>query len=728
MRLQSFGHSATPHADAASRLLAFATGALALSLLAACPPSTNAFCVDAAKASCELQFRCCTAVEREQTFGAINLAVGPYSSEGGCVDVFTRRCEAQSQAQDEAIAASRLSFDEDRANECLTRLKDAVAECDPNGFFNDPDGECDNLVEGQVDDGDPCFGDDECAGAGSECEVDRNDDDDGVFVVTIEGTCKGQGDEGEPCLPGGLCNGELRCTLDQETFEQTCQPPADVGDLCNNDDDCSDGLRCRQDENLENRCTAPGGDGAACDNDVDCAEGLACLADQNFDRFCRVAGSLGVSCSGSDDCQIGLLCATGAAGLGQVCSTTSGVGEACPGGTAQCEPGLDCRFDGDESRCLAGANGDPCDNGERCGAGLICRDDPNQGRDECQPPLGLDDDCDRFNPTQCDPALRCLDPNSTFNFSCELPLSPDDPCDSNAAVDPCDATHFCDFDVTAGDDICVPRLLAGIACNSNADECTQNLFCDATTDTCIGLRNETGACNDDDQCAANLECRLNDANNANICRALGAAGAGCAVLDDCQPGLDCRFNDDGSRRICRAVSAPDQRCEGQGDCAPGLDCRQNDDSSATICRTISDEDERCDGVLDCVPGLECRVDNVTFTELCQGPAAAGEQCGNDDECETGLVCRFDAASGTNQCVALVGIDGPCLGDGDCLAGLRCRDLSPDDEETELSCTEKLDDGSNCEANEECLSGFCDVDDGLCTDPPPELDFEICDGL
>ncbi|MDP2342766.1 MAG: hypothetical protein Q8O67_17555 [Deltaproteobacteria bacterium] len=710
-----------------SSKLALAVTTTAL-LLTACPPSTNAFCVDSAKAACQLQFKCCTAVERQETFGQLNLAFGPYSNEGGCVDVFTRRCEAQSQAQDEAIAAGRLSFDEDRANECLTRLKDAANECDPNAFFNDDGGECANLVEGQVDDGDVCFGDEECAGRGSECEVDRNDDnDDGVFVVTLEGTCKGQGDEGEPCLPGGLCNDGLLCLVDDELFEQRCTPPAAVGALCGNDGECQEGLRCREDENFESRCTAPGGDGADCEIEQDCTEGLSCLPDENFDRFCRVPGTLGVSCNGNAECQTGLLCATGAGGGGQVCSTTSGVGEICPGGVAQCEPGLDCRFD-DVNRCLIGASGDPCDNGERCGAGLLCRTNANQGRDECQPPLGLNDDCDDNNPTECDPNLRCLDPNGSFNFTCELPLAPDDPCSRFEPVDPCDATHFCAFDAVAGDDICVPRLLAGVDCNSNADECTQNLFCDATTDTCIGQRNENGACTDDDQCAGNLECRLNDANNANICRALSGNGGGCQVLDDCAAGLDCRFDDAGLRRICRGVSAPDQACEAQGDCAPGLDCRQNDAGTANICRPISNEDEGCDNELDCVPGLECRFDNATGTELCKGPAAAGEACGNDDQCEAGLVCRFDAGSGQQLCVALVGLDGTCTADGDCLAGLRCRDLDDTDEESVLVCTDKIDDGADCEASEDCLSGFCDPEDFFCTEAPPELDFEICDGL
>lgn len=689
----------------------------------ACSSDTLGFCLETSKIACQVQYRCCTAVERSQIFGSTNLALGPYADEGGCVDAFTRQCEAASQAQDEAIAAQRLQFDKAKADECVQGAREAADSCDATAFFNGDPG-CNDLVSGLVADGDDCFSDGECAESGSACEKEPAVADDGSVVVTLAGTCKGKGDQGEPCLDNGSCNGELRCLQDPQTFTASCVPPRDAGEPCQQDDDCAGALRCAFDGNSGlTVCIAPAGPGDPCSSDVDCSAGLACLQGQ----VCGVQGGAGSPCFGDDECLGGLLCAADPVTFTNVCTSPSAAGEPCPGGDAQCEPGLQCLFDASTSTnlCAAGAAGDPCDAGgfnSRCTAPLICRFDPLVGQDQCQAPLAANATCDRFAAVpECASNLRCI-ADASFNFSCEPPLAPAAPC-TNETQDPCDGDHACSFDSLAGENICVALLGPNASCFSD-DECAGALFCDTqTTDDCIGRRNANQACTRTRECAPGLECRDNDTGSATICRALSAAGAGCATLDDCAAGLDCRSDDAGLRFICRGASAAGQRCDAQGDCAAGLDCRNADDGGAQICRALSVEGEGCVNALDCVDGFECRSDPVSFLTVCLGPADVGETCSIDENCQAGLVCRFDNVEGFFQCTALGGEGAACTQDSDCSVGFRCRD-----DGGSFVCTERLDDFTACDEDTQCLSGFCDPDSGLCGDEPAEIDFEICDGI
>jgi hypothetical protein len=700
--------------------------AFAISGCPGCFSSSRDFCVESAKVSCQLQFRCCTAQERQALFGGTNLAIGPYHDEGGCVDAFVRQCEASSQATDEAIAAGRITFDQDRANQCLNTRREAVATCDADTLFNNID-DCNDLFDGAVADGDTCFNTNECAEAGSTCEIENEPNPDGTFVVTLAGTCKGQGDLGEPCLPGGQCNDEnLRCLTDADTFEQSCENPRGPGERCQNNFDCQDGLRCEFGE-TDLVCTAAAGPGEDCDFDDDCQEGLACLEDADFNTTCQVRGGAGVRCFGDDDCQNGLLCATDPDTFREVCQATAGSGEPCPDGDTQCQPGLSCRFDNNTSdnRCFGGANNEPCDFGDRCAPGLVCRFDAFAGRDECQPLIPEGETCDPFDTNFCEATLRCVDDGS-FNFSCVDPLPPNAPCNIENSIDPCDNTHRCRFDNTAAEEICVPRLGAGATCNAETD-CNTGLFCDFGQGRCVGLKNEGTACTQDRECASGLTCRFNDAQNQQICRGVSDAGEGCEEDIDCNVGLDCRFDDNGTREICRGLSNADERCQAQGDCGPGLDCRFNDEQTFEICRALSGDGETCEDVLDCDNGLDCRQDPNDFRNKCLGPGAAGDVCGDDSDCTAPLACRFNNNLGQTVCSELLGNGEPCPSgvDTDCELGLRCRDVL---ENGNFICTDKKDFGDDCEEDTDCLSGFCDPDGQFCSEEPPEVDFEICNGL
>src|ERR1041385_5220950 len=126
-----------------------------------CGSGALSFCVETAKASCHVQFECCTATERVATFGHQIVSFGPYTDEGGCVDAFTRQCEVASQVQDESVALKRQKFDADKAQKCVDDLKTASDKCDANSFFN-RDSNCDNIFTGLVEDGGKCTSDREC--------------------------------------------------------------------------------------------------------------------------------------------------------------------------------------------------------------------------------------------------------------------------------------------------------------------------------------------------------------------------------------------------------------------------------------------------------------------------------------------------------------------------------------------------------------------------------------
>ena len=682
------------------------------------------YCVETAKVWCQLQYRCCTAVERAQLFGSMNQQLGPYHDENGCVSTWTEQCQASQQAADESIAAGRTTFDGAKATECLNLRREQVNECDASALYDPTDHTCDDIMVGAVADGDACTTDSECAEVGSECQIDPPTDEGGTVTVSLEGTCKGQGDEGEACLPGGLCNGELRCRTDPTTFEQRCGPPGAAGATCDVDADCQAGLSCVYDDVVyDNVCRAPATEGQACDQTEDCAEGLACLQNASSQYVCTVYGAAGVSCSSVDDCLPGLLCAQDPSTYRYQCTAPSSSGGPCPMGDQQCAPGLQCRYDsasGDDL-CLGGAAGEPCTVGsEGCQTGLSCRYHDTRGRYECQAPAALNAACDPYE-SACDAALRCIE-NASLQDVCLAPIAPDTACEINGDVDPCDGDHECRYDDVALEDRCLPRQAASQACVSTV-ECASGLYCDtAVTDTCVAVKVEGATCAVTGECALGLTCRANDAGTGTICRGRSSAGAACTSVLDCDAGLDCRLNDAGTGTVCRGASAAGERCEWTADCGSGLDCRTNDAQTQSVCRGLSAQGEGCEGLLDCAAGLECRYDSSTGRETCAGPAAAGELCVDDGDCTTGLVCRYDTADGRTECRGLAVVGESCALDVDCAAGLRCRDLA---ENGTLLCTDLLDDGELCADDDQCASGYCD---GVCSDEPADVDYEICDGL
>jgi hypothetical protein len=698
---------------------------------AGCGGDAVNFCINLAKASCHVQYNCCTAAERDQFFGQRDLAIGPYSDEGGCVDAETRQCNETAQSQDEAIGEKRLTFDSAKASKCVDDITKAADKCDANSFFNE-DANCARLFQGAVDDGGKCTSDQECKNLGSHCVVDQKPNTDGTVTISIEGTCKGQGDAGEQCFPGGQCKQGLRCVNDPTTGQQLCQPPAAAGDPCTQDTDCQTGLRCSEDATLTRRCAAPGDVGASCSQDSDCKTNLKCLQNSTDQLVCSVPGVAQTPCNSNDDCGANLVCAQPSQNtFSDLCEPIATAGQPCPSGVNECAPGLECRSDpstGVQS-CFAGAQGDPCDSSSRCQTGLACRNDPIAGTQKCLPALQLNASCSPFdsNPLDCASTLRCRQ-NASSQDVCQAPLTPGTVCVvESSSTDPCDDTHQCLFDATTSNNTCQPRIAAGSSCISNNTGCTAGTFCDQfNTDNCVALKSSGASCNSTPECSANLTCRENDANSGDVCRPISTEGGGCQSITDCDVGLDCRSDDTGAHTVCRGVSAEGGRCTSPAQCATGLDCRLDDTGSTTICRKQSSEGGRCANVIDCSSGLACKQDPTTGQLACLGPAVAGDPCSQDADCDTDLVCRTDPTTGQQKCRALGNINDACTQDQDCTAGLRCRSLNPT--ATSEACTNLLDDGSPCNADSDCLHGACDATSGVCGQAPPKEDFQVCNGL
>lgn len=160
------------------------------------------FCVEQARLYCELQFRCCTAIERKDSIVGVlrsraTLRAAP-SSEGECTDVMADVCRAAAAQQDESLAEERVEYDADEALDCLDDLSEAVADCDAGDFFDAQgtyllqmlsDGQpgvlgdsCDGAIDGDVDEGDTCFASYECKTGACVVTPDENE-------VTAEGEC-----------------------------------------------------------------------------------------------------------------------------------------------------------------------------------------------------------------------------------------------------------------------------------------------------------------------------------------------------------------------------------------------------------------------------------------------------------------------------------------------------------------------------------------------------------
>lgn len=211
------------------------------------PTGLDGFLEAFIRADCKFAFTCCSPPEREQFFPR------SFRDEGTCVQESLEEGSGGNVVVDRAkavIAAGKGEFNQARADECLKPLLDDRNSCDSQAVLTGgADVKCAaeqgrGFVVGNVEDGDDCNDDIECADFGV-CDRSGNEDD----VVTTAGECKAAVDEGGDCGDGETCFPGLTCTGNADFTEFTCEQAELLGDgdACFDDAQCESGFCDEQD-------------------------------------------------------------------------------------------------------------------------------------------------------------------------------------------------------------------------------------------------------------------------------------------------------------------------------------------------------------------------------------------------------------------------------------------------------------------------------------------------
>jgi hypothetical protein len=282
------------HSLAGGTVLVFALA------LTACkgPYSAEGVCESLARAQCEFEYRCCNAVER-RTYG---YNTGGFSStlhntEAECFDELRKAFCAQMAVYADGQRAGRLAWDDVAAQECLEPRVQAARDCNAEKYLApEPDEDCLGFawVEGQVDEGDRCFLDEECADDEARCAQPPPEDPDEPQVISVAGECTlppGVGDDcsSEPCRDGLYC--------DYDADEPVCAVLFDVGEMCDYGGQCRSGI-C----DVDNLCAAPLANGEACADHNQCLSGFCDFYDT---LQCADKRALGEDCLSDFECASG---------------------------------------------------------------------------------------------------------------------------------------------------------------------------------------------------------------------------------------------------------------------------------------------------------------------------------------------------------------------------------------------------------------------------------------
>lgn len=192
-----------------------------------------------------------------------------------------------------AIARSRATFDDAKAQACVAMLKEKqlAQSSETDTLFQHPP--CDRLLVGLQPEGQACRFSIECK-EGLSCVG---------YQVGIDGVCK------KPPAVGQACTPQLYGTVYNDAAAQPHHPPCAAGAYC-------DGKTCQ----------AKVAAGKGCSKSDACSGGLSCVEGK-----CGARAPVGASCAGPADCTFGLWCDRTAAGGGGTgtCAARHLEGEAC---------------------------------------------------------------------------------------------------------------------------------------------------------------------------------------------------------------------------------------------------------------------------------------------------------------------------------------------------------------------------------------------------------------
>jgi hypothetical protein len=219
------------------------------------PTGLDGFVEAFIRADCKFAYSCCTAPERQQFF------TRNFRDEGACIQESLEEGSGANIVVDRAkavIAAGKGEFNQERATECLTPLLEDRNSCNAEAVLGG--GALDvvcaaeqarGFVVGNVEDGDDCNDDIECADFGV---CDRSDNE--ADVITTAGECKAARPEGEECIdddgnvfacfPGTACVGDADGNF-------TCEEQ----ELLDNGEDCFVASQCESnfcEQRSEFRC------------------------------------------------------------------------------------------------------------------------------------------------------------------------------------------------------------------------------------------------------------------------------------------------------------------------------------------------------------------------------------------------------------------------------------------------------------------------------------------
>jgi hypothetical protein len=286
----------------------------------------------------------------------------------------------------------------------------------------------------------------------------------------------------------------------------------------------------------------------------------------------------------------------------------------CYDGFQECAEGV-CRGAACPRTCQPrGITGEVCRVDADCVTQLFCRPSATTpGVGTCIAYAGLDE--------PCDPDTRCLEGLSCLQSQCRRLPTAGGACLAGR----CDEQSLCDAALDGG--TCVPRRPRGAACAPG--QCLPGLIC-------LSL---TGACEP---------------------RALGQAGAACALEQDCPPGTGCIGATPSSLGACEPLRQDGAACARHDDCLPHLACLHRD--GGATCERRRALDSACGDARECGAQATCAQGRCVALPL------------PEEACTTAGACLWGACVTTQAmqltCVAPQGPGAPCAKGGDCASG-RC---------------------------------------------------------
>jgi hypothetical protein len=297
----------------------------------------------------------------------------------------------------------------------------------------------------------------------------------------------------------------------------------------------------------------------------------------------------------------------------------------------------------------------------------------------------------------------------------------------------CD-TYFIDARKPSG--TCIPARSPGRTCTNNT-QCTTG-FCNPTSKACEARKA------DGEQCAIPEECingfcggEVDNIYAQHTCKS-SALGSSCDYNSDCPMPLYCKKDRSNHPRMCdipfqdyiNTCTSPNE-CE-TGICGPNGVCHENYcTNQGGSCLT-----QPCCHGLACTPSGSCKIKSY-LSEF-----AASITCSNNAECASGwcdtvntqrcqdkkplgATCNSKLECGSNLCTngkcTSTNFGGACQNDTECSFGY-CLELgehtdpNSQGQSWNKECRLPLNNGSQCDRSNQCLSGYCRQ--GMCDIPAP----------